>query len=1678
MGTRAGAMKKRAWLPRLLAEGAARAREARRGTVLVIVVGALALLAVIVSAYALVGRTDASSARVVERSAQVDEVVEKAKGYFAKVIADDVFSVFLDYDETSLPVLTREAWDYPFTPPQARSFSIESGLLDPGSGEIAFNPAGGLAADAEYGGFFGSATVLNPAEHAPFGGYDPWLASTEPVFMNFENTPLTDLTRPYLDARDWLHISNFAPDGRFVNLHNLRGNFDAEPGIGSDAEGDARMSVGLTLFDEGGVSFDANEGNIPVTFSPLDFDGGNADLRNPSHWDSRQRGLFQPVSSGSSSESNPDQHEYLPYQYADADGDGFFDSRWIELVSVANPQAISDNLQARSIIPSDGRWRWFFAVRAIDLSGLVNVNTATDVTGAANGPDDDYPAGLTPADVDLRRLLTASEFYDQYADVLVNATQQEKLPKTLLDTQADYFERFQTSGGSPDMIAFDGGDEGYNVLRDAIETSTVLSNFVQPFQNEKLSEAARFEYYRDKAASFGLGVFDQGNAFILNDQSLTLNGLFGLSDLAELLTYHGRNDSGSLSRLERAVDGRGSPATSWYGPLRSNRPLLVERGLVDTLENDGLGNFFPDDDDLLLYNTDVRRLLTTVSGARPLRNFSYGSFDPTDPSQAFFLTETGGGNRGILNQLTAFAAAEPSEPPPSAVTFDARNNRPGDQKLDAWAWLARASTATGANADVQEEVGPLFSAYADALMPFASEADVWTPGSPELLTLFYGHHPLRAILASAHMTANAIDMFDNDQTVSSGTHSKGPSAYTLVLDQAFTPTPDDHPWPQLTLPDSRLPDAPMDLPAGFATGGAVNVFGVEAQPFLTEVASLTIYTDAHVGNGGDAEYDEIAQPPPLPPKFKTGPITIDGEVTDSNTDFVMQIVAFQLHNPFDEQINLSGPDLGEGDAITGEEHLYYIEFAGKFFRLVDVDFITPSELTAVTLDPGETRVFLAMSQDPTSLVTRLNTYDATITPGMVQTWLNTQFGVRKESVGGGGVSTVNPVILDRFNPDTSGPQPPPSGLAESVLDETLPENNRVARLWRKMESGMVTMESDDDLLVDRIRDVPGVTTLDRTFSGNQEIDDTEAGCDPTQQASLTCAGGPTGADNDNTGFTIALWASISRPSDPGATVPNGALPAYCIEAKHATITTGSLNESITPNEALGEAGANPDGLDLTDFMGQDPVANETFSSWFKDGLLGQKDPGGGSGPPGIENVVVETIVTEPKRKGDMLYVSNPVPSIDTQKIPTIIGPDGTLLTSYSEIYPEAHLDDEFFATTSGSDTIVRLRVADMLLPLAVGPIHDPTQPTPDEEWVTLSESLALALGYDEVTPGNSWEVPMQLVDFSSGTGLPRTDRGQLDLDSFVPFVDNNGPDGLYTPPATLPPGTGDDRVRGSGLPLALRVFDVFRATPPEWGSLSRPTYGVVNVNTAPLSVLRMLPMLSPTAQPGEWWGGTQHDEQSDIAATILAYRDRLRVRTRAPSTTLDFTESTANTGSSFPGYPGGWVDPTVTDPNDAPARAWRTEVLGVREQPGFASLGELTVVRDRRQTLGLVGYPRAHDMDRLGFDDASNLSAQGIDSILYDDPGGVSPVGDQIDDDYDEQLTIAGALTNVASVRSDIYAVWFILHGYQQSDVEGLAPSEPMTPSVARRYLMVLDRSNVQRIGDEPKILVFREVPL
>ena len=463
--------------------------------------------------------------------------------------------------------------------------------------------------------------------------------------------------------------------------------------------------------------------------------------------------------------------------------------------------------------------------------------------------------------------------------------------------------------------------------------------------------------------------------------------------------------------------------------------------------------------------------------------------------------------------------------------------------------------------------------------------------------------------------------------------------------------------------------------------------------------------------------------------------------------------------------------------------------------------------------------------------------------------------------------------------------------------------------------------------------------------------------------------------------------------------------------------------------------------------------------------------------------------------------------------------------------------------------------------------------------------------------------------------VPKADRGQLVLDAWSPYLafsqnnrDLQGYNDQYVWSA-INPGVSTslravrDGPIGNGIPLALNILDKFRVAglPAETrakpsdrrlcendisgeayphvgnmfasvgrstahGSATQLVPGLVNINTAPQAVLRLLPMLSPsrdtlnindqnlrdswlfdsrfnseaqwltlaskltdsltsinpvvpklpapsvataTTYPAFLWNplSTSKNQTWDIAALFDAYRNRASVNTRRfdpnPSIDLNYRDDRPNAALGRSGRDDAFAINTEDRSQG-----------GLRDQPGFRSVGEIMALTMKRSTDQRV-IDRAqselrldYNGDALPVDSENSISRFALDglatssvaiasasykqdraaSILDNNntdgrtlrPGTppVLPDGpSRVPDNYEEKLGIANSILNMITVRSDVFCIWFIINGYTPEDVR-VDAGYPMVPSVARRYVMVVDRSNVDTPTTKPRIVMLREVPM
>jgi hypothetical protein len=1703
---------------------------ARRGTVLVLILGALALISVITLIYTAIGQADKRASTSTQVKADVSGTVTRIGDYFRGVIGDGTFTLNVDgvNDPTSnnaVPVWVRPAFDYPFTDPYRESIVLNP-PANPNVDSKRFDPTGSFTL------LFGSNLLDTRQPSTPF------LASTEPTWIRTGavGQPIPVPQQQYKMRRDWMHITNMAPDGRFVNLANLRNHFDAysvrpntngvpqAPWTVNGVE-QAEMGYGLVLRDATGRPTKNLETGNPA----------NANI--PAHWANRQRLAFAPASgpmyypAGSATDpadppgvtdpNSPGSYWFAPYQWADADGDGFFDSRWFELVDA------TDRDNPLSILAADTRFRWFVAARVVDLNAMVDVNAATDFRSPPRatidpntngafpaGSEPLLPLGVRPGDIDLRRLLTLDDVGHRW------------------NFAYDALRAGQP--GSPDdytqylwgALSTNVGDRAYEALR-----LVLLRNSEQVPPAGAALNAAPFGpvpiMNADQRAAYyeGFGALTQANYFINaaagNSRTFETVARFGAADLLELMTYRGINNPLTTSRLEQALDGRydqvngGSAADAVFGPLRSNRTLSVERA-PDIDENNGLGDGAPDLKALAMQAADPRQRITPISGARPLA------------SNVLTVTQ----NAGTFTSATK-NVLDPTK----------------DLRADARAALKAATNQTLA----QRDPSKLFNTYASALLPHAARKNAWK--DPQLRTLFYGYNPELALRIAAHMTVNAMDAFDKatlNEDVSA------PSAVTLLVDDSKRnqiPSIQQNgfpafPWwnlpgngtpPNVTFP-GRLDLGTGNLPSTnntdpiAASQGAVNVFGIEAQPVITQVVSMAIYVDSPQtalntsGTGHDADDDYTIPTPPPPYHMVTiytaiPTLNAAGQtVPPANADFLGEFVAFQLTNPFNEPIQLSefnvDPYANNVAMTTNDYTSFYLDFANRHYKLAKIDTTNPGTptLRTVVLYPGESRCFVAMNDTLEHLNLRWKQSEngRPTLPGVspVLDFVTRQFGM--PATAGRPIAqypadevepatnTVRPILIPRLD-KTSGAN---DFRPDDILETGNPEQVKVVHLWRTMRTqGMdqapARNDVHNDMLVDRIRQPGGAINV------NGNVLDRRLPRGPIQPLAITGteSADPASADpRDNTGLVVALWGSLSRHRDPhpaAGSVPLGAIPAYCVEAKWGTNVTNGPNltdfTTLSPGRITG-------GIDCRLFYSVSGCGGRPFPV-----------------PPGMYNynaakdllTFVNTFAVAGNAAGHIM-----VPSMTQNPRnwggPTAGGGGGAPVSTpmpdnldnpprkYTSLYPQVHLNNLEYERTQNNQLISTLRVADMLLPLGLGPIQDPgAARTPNDftdepdlvpGWITLPEALALALNYS--TPAATSQ--HYGIYAKAGDGLTGAfDRGNLCLDRFAPFEDMNPQN-----PIVFNPGV--DPVRYPGFPLALSILDKFSTDDPQFGGLTRATPGRINLNTASPEVVALLPMLAPTTEvttTGPFWqqkwrpqaglpptGGLitipspptapLAADGTDVASTLIALRDRTLSSDR-DGWLIHFED----TVGADPFNPQVWNGRLLT-----------TNIGGITEAPGLPSAAAMMTAIDRAGANGAPSTTRitigADQIDHWGIEDPAhagnekNSSIPGLVSTLYHDlgqpitTGSASTKADTIPDDWFEKLQLAAGVVGSTTVRSDLFAVWFVVHGYQRSDVENLKNSDPLVPSVAKRYLMVVDRSNVTHKGDKPRVVLFQELPM
>ncbi|MHC4722039.1 MAG: hypothetical protein ACYS6I_04935, partial [Planctomycetota bacterium] len=190
--------------------------------------------------------------------------------------------------------------------------------------------------------------------------------------------------------------------------------------------------------------------------------------------------------------------------------------------------------------------------------------------------------------------------------------------------------------------------------------------------------------------------------------------------------------------------------------------------------------------------------------------------------------------------------------------------------------------------------------------------------------------------------------------------------------------------------------------------------------------------------------------------------------------------------------------------------------------------------------------------------------------------------------------------------------------------------------------------------------------------------------------------------------------------------------------------------------------------------------------------------------------------------------------------------------------------------------------------------------------------------------------------------------------------------------------------------------------------------GRININTAPWFVIKHLP----------WLGlATVGTDTDNLAQAIVAWRDK-----------IDITHLENGTG------------PDYSDPLPWPApptgRFDETQIVDVDEAPGFRTTAELLQVINISATL---------DFDIRKYLDGGPLNG----------PPDFST--DIVDDDFEERDIIFQRISNLVTVRSDVFTAYILVR---------IGHDGPK-----KRMIAIFDRSGVYSPADKPRLVALHPVP-
>jgi hypothetical protein len=752
----------------------------RRGTVLILALGVLAILSIAALSYVTVVRLERSNVAVAVRGADYKAKVDQVVDHVGDLLTADLFGNKIVTQDVQFEITgtTTRIWPGRFEDGDYRdALTFEMSTFNSSNVPAIPSPTSILQVS------LGQRALPD----------DAFLAAIEPKWdrMNLPNSLLNTTTWPQITnlRSAYTYDENGTPgnpsddrwvrgDGRFADLASW---FYATTAFGYADPlkslvdwNDSRVrQIGP---DAGIADNNSNEFGITQPGADTDFFGFQMNRMSGSN----------PVTLGPPRPSDE-------RQWVDTDGDLRPDARWTVL----------DQL---NIV---GGLTWVVAARIVDASALVNVNAAIEFGGV--GPYVDITRlgdGRTPADIDLPRLLesmnrpTAGQPY-------ANAVQTDRL---FWQINAAYDAHLRNALGMQAVV-----DDSI------LNGNTTLTNLAPWMPSAPTTRAQRTEFW---------------NLFGQNALRPSVVGRRGggypVRELMDLAAFHATNNAGIVSRVEQAFDGTEAlgylpnDTAIIYGPMRSKENAASIRRWIQDME-DFNTRALPT---AIQIHDSARRFLTPTSGVGkqspvPALNPALRtqlSVEKVNVSKAQSAEDTRNAFQALVWALAPLAT---------------------DQPLNETARVALSGTAGGNGYAVQSE-NAHYGGYsgAESAPNYRSLArHLYNPGNlgiPNPLASF-------AVITSASMAANLADAIDTDIPAGGTTARVTPTTVSLYntptppLTGVFGSIPLGTRLAQGDIPSASLPW--IDTTGAAPLANPYLVVGLDRQPFLREVTTITVFSD-------------------------------------------------------------------------------------------------------------------------------------------------------------------------------------------------------------------------------------------------------------------------------------------------------------------------------------------------------------------------------------------------------------------------------------------------------------------------------------------------------------------------------------------------------------------------------------------------------------------------------------------------------------------------------------------------------------------------------------------------------------------------------------------------------------------------------------------------------------------